>query len=111
MYSSSLRPSKPPFALRSSTTIRATLALAIPTNESGPVWSAITPTLIDEFSMTLLCRAGPPRPCSRWESAVRHPPAHGEDPLGRRHFVLNQPALEGVERCPRPGGDADLGIQ
>jgi len=27
-------------------TILATLALATPTNESGPVWSAITPTLI-----------------------------------------------------------------
>src|SRR5262245_4447038 len=32
----------------SPTTIRATFALAIPTNESGPVWSAMTPTRIGE---------------------------------------------------------------
>src|SRR5262245_15676517 len=32
-------------------TILATLALAIPTNESGPVWSAITPTLMDDSVM------------------------------------------------------------
>src|SRR5579884_270990 len=44
--SSSRRPSSPPSALTSSTTILATLTLASPTNESGPVWSAISPTLI-----------------------------------------------------------------
>ena len=35
----------------SSTTILATLALATPMNERVPVWSAITPTLIDDFVM------------------------------------------------------------
>src|SRR5579862_1048036 len=46
------RPSKPPFALISLITILATLALAIPMNDSGPVWSAITPTLMDDSVMT-----------------------------------------------------------
>ena len=32
----------------SSMTILATFALAMPMNESGPVWSVTTPTLIDE---------------------------------------------------------------
>jgi len=45
------RPSRPLFALMSSTTIFATLALAIPMNESGPVWSAMTPTLMDACFM------------------------------------------------------------
>ena len=45
-YSSRCRPSRPPLALMSSMTILATLALAMPTNESGPVWSAMTPTLM-----------------------------------------------------------------
>ena len=31
-------------------TILATLALASPTNESGPVWSAMTPTRIGSAS-------------------------------------------------------------
>ncbi len=39
-------PSRPPLALMSPMTILATLALASPTNESGPVWSAMTPTLM-----------------------------------------------------------------
>ena len=43
--SSTCRPSSPPLALMSPTTIRATLVFAAPTNESGPVWSAMTPTL------------------------------------------------------------------
>ena len=45
-YSSRCRPSRPPLALMSPMTILATLALASPTNESGPVWSAMTPTLM-----------------------------------------------------------------
>src|ERR1700730_4653784 len=45
--SSSFRPSRPPLALISSTTILATLALARPMNESPPVSSAIMPTLMD----------------------------------------------------------------
>ena len=45
-HSSRFRPSSPPLALMSPMTILATLALATPTNESGPVWSAITPTLM-----------------------------------------------------------------
>src|SRR5205809_2098425 len=44
--SSSWRPRRPPLALMSPITMRATFALATPTNESGPVWSAITPTLM-----------------------------------------------------------------
>ena len=44
--SSTWRPSRPPLALMSPMTILATLALASPTNESGPVWSAMTPTLM-----------------------------------------------------------------
>src|ERR1700730_17473534 len=46
-YRSICRPNKPPFALMSLITILATFALAIPRNESGPVWSVITPTLMD----------------------------------------------------------------
>src|SRR5579871_2297834 len=38
------RPSRPPRALMSSITILATLTLAIPMNESGPVWSVTRPT-------------------------------------------------------------------
>ena len=38
--------SRPPFALMSPMTILATLALASPIIESGPVWSAMTPTLM-----------------------------------------------------------------
>src|SRR4051794_22974572 len=45
-HSSSGRPSKPPSALMLSRTILATLPFATPTNESGPVWSAMTPTLM-----------------------------------------------------------------
>ncbi len=45
-HSSRCRPSRPPLALMSPMTILATLALAVPTNESGPVWSAMTPTLM-----------------------------------------------------------------
>src|SRR3954453_17872770 len=37
------RPGRPPRALMSSITILATLALAIPMNESAPVWSVTTP--------------------------------------------------------------------
>src|SRR6266498_794280 len=48
---------------------------------------------------------------SRSESAARLPPAHGEDSLCRRYFVLNQAALEGVEGRARPGGDADLRVK
>src|SRR5919198_3466273 len=44
--SSRWRPSSPPSALMSPTTILATLAFASPTNESGPVRSAMTPTLM-----------------------------------------------------------------
>src|SRR6185295_12827194 len=44
--SSSCRPSRPPLALMSPTTILATLAIAVPMTESGPLWSAMTPTLI-----------------------------------------------------------------
>src|SRR6266536_1421305 len=95
----------------SSTTMRATLALAMPTNESGPVWSAITPTLMAESFIVSPCRAGLPWPGSRSESAVRLPPAHGEDSLCRRHFVLNQAALERVESRAGPGGNSDLRIQ
>ena len=40
------RPSRPPLALMSLTTILATLALATPTTASGPVWSVMTPTLM-----------------------------------------------------------------
>src|SRR5919198_4569266 len=55
--SSSWRPSKPPLALMSPITIRATLALARPTNESGPVWSAISPTLIGSPPDSAVCSA------------------------------------------------------
>src|SRR5689334_8024409 len=44
--SSSRRPRRPPLALMSPTTILATFALARPMIESGPVWSAMTPTLM-----------------------------------------------------------------
>src|SRR5215470_7917996 len=96
-------------------TIFATLALAMPTNESGPVWSAITPTLMDEsldespMALSFSCRAAMAGHAS--QSAVVLPPAHGEDSLGGRIFVLDQPALEGEEGRPGPGGDADLRVQ
>src|SRR6476660_6318902 len=54
MISSSCRPSRPPLALMSPTTILATLALASPANSSGPVSSAMTPTLIDAAMMSSL---------------------------------------------------------
>src|SRR4051794_1872903 len=44
MNNSTGRPSRPPRALMSSITILATFALAMPMNESGPVWSVMTPT-------------------------------------------------------------------
>src|SRR5919204_1915908 len=53
--SSRRRPSTPPAALISSTTRVATFAWAQPMGDSGPVWSAITPILI-ESSMTVLLR-------------------------------------------------------
>ena len=46
-YRSTCRPNRPPLALMSPMTILATFALATPTNESGPVWSVMTPTLMD----------------------------------------------------------------
>src|SRR5271166_3890805 len=52
-YRSICRPSKPPFALMSLIAILATLALAIPMNESAPDWSVITPTLIGVSFMAL----------------------------------------------------------
>lgn len=55
MSSSTRRPSSPPDWLISSTTSMATFACAPPIGESGPVWSAITPTLI-ESPMTFLLR-------------------------------------------------------
>jgi hypothetical protein len=45
-----LPPNSPPLALMSLITILATFALAIPKNESGPVWSVMTPTLMDRLS-------------------------------------------------------------
>src|SRR3954451_14825508 len=44
--SSRWRPRRPPLALMSPITMRATLAFARPMIESGPVWSAMTPTLM-----------------------------------------------------------------
>ena len=63
--SSRCRPSRPPLALMSPMTIRATLALASPTNESGPVWSAMTPTLMGGPSGLVLSA-----PCSPPYSAL-----------------------------------------
>src|SRR4051812_22723892 len=45
-WSSMCRPNRPPRALMSSITMRATFAPATPMNERAPVWSVITPTLI-----------------------------------------------------------------
>src|SRR3954454_9707846 len=45
-WSSICRPNRPPRALMSSITMRATFAPATPMNERAPVWSVITPTLI-----------------------------------------------------------------
>src|SRR5436190_8341280 len=44
--SSTRRPRRPPLSLMSPITMRATFALAIPMNESGPVRSMMTPALI-----------------------------------------------------------------
>src|SRR3954471_6224808 len=44
--SSRWRPRRPPLALMSPITMRATLAFARPMSESGPAWSAMTPTLM-----------------------------------------------------------------
>src|SRR4051812_4530879 len=66
-WRSSRRPRRPPAALMSSMTILATLALATPMNESAPVWSVITPTLMGPL-MTRTGRRGPPPaagPCAR----------------------------------------------
>ena len=49
-YRSIFRPNKLPFALMSPMTILATFALAIPQNESGPVWSVITPPLMESLT-------------------------------------------------------------
>src|SRR5574341_1094732 len=46
-YRSICRPNRPPLELISLITILATFALAIPKNESGPVMSVTTPTLMD----------------------------------------------------------------
>src|SRR6478735_4281498 len=45
-YRSRCRPRRPPLALMSPMTMRATFAFATPMIESGPVWSAMTPTLM-----------------------------------------------------------------
>src|SRR5436305_1997546 len=52
--SSTRRPRRPPDALISSTTSVAALAWAPPRGERGPVWSAITPTLIVSRMASLL---------------------------------------------------------
>src|SRR3954471_21781197 len=48
------RPRSPPLSLMSPMTIRATFALAMPMNESGPVRSMMTPTLIGVGVFTAL---------------------------------------------------------
>ena len=68
---SSWRPNRPPLALMSSITILATLALAMPMNESGPVWSAITPTLIDGSLMAISSVAAGPRGLGSCERECR----------------------------------------
>src|SRR3954452_16392385 len=54
MNSSTGRPSRPPRALMSSITIFATFALAIPMNESGPVWSVTMPTRAERLSALVI---------------------------------------------------------
>ena len=87
-------------------TIFATLALAMPTNDSGPVWSAITPTLMG-CSLMASSRDVPraKRPGSRWEDAGGLPPAHGVDSL------CHETLFEGEKCRSRPGRDTDLRIE
>src|SRR5439155_22205757 len=53
------RPSRPPRSLISSITILATLALAIPMNESGPVWSVIRPTRAGRLIVLIVAPSRP----------------------------------------------------
>ena len=77
-YRSTCRPSRPPFALMSSMTILATLALAMPTNESGPVWSAITPTLMDDSVMAFSSQVPRPNgPVHAWRMPAASRPHMG----------------------------------
>src|SRR5262249_58094919 len=95
-----------------STTMRATLALATPITESGPVRSAMTPTLMDGPLMAISSARGRPLghgSCGEIAQTVR--PAHGVDSLCRGHSSLDQAALQCVKRRGRPGGHADLGIE
>ena len=110
--SSSRRPSKPPCALMSSMTIRATLAFAMP----------------DERERTGLVRdhahfdgwffhgssselRGPAWPVHARRMPAASRPHMGKIPYAECYFVLDQAALEGVKSRARAGGDADLRIQ
>src|SRR3954454_15590551 len=106
-YSSTFRPSKPPFALMSSMTILATLALATPINDSGPVWSVMTPTLIADDGIALSSQPfdasgstddGEPS-ASRGAARIdidTHDPLPGSAASGRRRTRDFFPALPGV---------------
>src|SRR5437763_792574 len=87
-------------------TIFATLALAMPMNDSGPVWSAITPTLMPCSLMAFSSQVPRPKLPGSWlEDGGRLPAAHGVDSL------CHQTLFEGEKCRSCPGRDADLRIE
>src|SRR5213592_3572554 len=81
-------------------TILATFALAIPMNESAPVWSVITPTLMDDSFIAF----------SPFKTGRGHrqamPAVDNRDVL---HLEL--PGIENVERARRPSRLPELFTQ
>src|SRR4051794_40950578 len=75
-------------------TIRATFVLASPTNESGPVWSAMSPTLIrvGDVAMIVLAWFELSRRRASWEAVCLcvEAPASGDRPLQPSRLRLGE---------------------
>ena len=77
-------------------TIFATLALAMPMNESGPVWSAMTPTLMDASFMAF--SSDVPRP--NGPVHARRMPAGFRPHMGWIPYATDRPCSRAKSAAP-----------